>query len=325
MEAWVFDDEFLAKAQAHERAKKMAAQKTQSFPGFIKLSNQVFLRDAPLQEKPSNTAANDKHPNTVIIFGWGDGLARHLVKYADGYQTLYPSAKQIVVLSPISRAMGAELPSRTYDMLPVIQAAFVNPPSAGQHQENSPISSETPRILVHIMSNTGAVNYAAALNAYKKLYNRCMPHTMLVLDSTPGSVVVTASNMRRWSRAIALGTADWFPWPFAVTQTIMGAGLAMSLSYSWLRGTDAAAAWSLKATQNTEYVDTATRRVFLYSKEDQLIGWEDIEKYASWSEENGWDVDRVVFEGSDHVGHMRRHPEQYWTAVRTSWDQATSS
>ncbi|GAB0132187.1 hypothetical protein EsDP_00000630 [Epichloe bromicola] len=67
------------------------------------------------------------------------------------------------------------------------------------------------------MSNTGAVNYATTLNAYQETFGHSMPHQLLAMDSTPGSSDLSWGNVTRWSRAMALGAAAWFPWPFAVT------------------------------------------------------------------------------------------------------------
>lgn len=44
-----------------------------------------------------------------------------------------------------------------------------------------------------------------------------LPHQLLIMDSTPGSSDLSWGNVTRWSRAMALGAAAWFPWSFAVT------------------------------------------------------------------------------------------------------------
>jgi hypothetical protein len=175
-----------------------------TFSGFTALSDQIFIREASLKDR----VGSETDPKTVMIYGWGDCLPKHIVKYADGYRELYPLAKQVVVLSPIVRAMYSDLRKCSEHMMPALRAAFDD------------AESREDLILVHTMSNTGAVNYGATLNAYRKLYNKALPHQLLVLDSTPGSTDMTSSNVARWSRAMAIGTANWFPWPFVATQSI---------------------------------------------------------------------------------------------------------
>lgn len=81
-------------------------------------------------------------------------------------------------------------------------------------------------------------------------------------------------------------------------------------------------AWSVQAVNQKEFESTGARRLYLYSKEDDLILWEDIEQHAAETRQLGRGVDAEVFGGSGHVGHMRMHPEQYWGAVARSWEEA---
>lgn len=60
-------------------------------------------------------------------------------------------------------------------------------------------------------------------------------------------------------------------------------------------------------------------RLYLYSKEDEIIWWEDLEQAVAKVRELGWKTDLEMFEGSPHVGHMRLHPEQYWNKIVECW------
>ncbi|PNY24285.1 Uncharacterized protein TCAP_05779 [Tolypocladium capitatum] len=286
-------------------------KKGPAIAGFTALSDQVLVREASLDDdaKPGLT-----DPDTVLIYGWGDGLPKHVAKYADGYRTLFPRAMQVVVLSPIAKAMFSDLRQRTTHMAPVLRAAF---PAAAA-------SAKRRNILVHAMSNTGAVNYAATLNAYREAYDAALPHQLLVLDSTPGSTRMTLSNVARWSRAMALGTAGWFPWPRIVTRAIWILFLLLNGLYSWTRGRESAGAWSWRATNDTRFEARGARKLYLYSREDDLIASQDVELHAAEARERGWEADTEVFRGSGHVGHMRRFPGQYWGAIVRAWLRAVA-
>lgn len=286
--------------------------KIPKFPGFIAHSDQVFSRasEAAQTTEQKILPKHQNDPTTVLLYGWGDGIPKHVAKYADGFRQLYPYATQIVVLSPISKAMFSNLRQRTDYMLPVLKVLF----------NNDDIDSS--RVLVHTMSNTGAVNYAATLNAYQEAHGHPMPHQLLVMDSTPGSTELSWGNVSRWSRAMALGTAAWFPWPFVITQAIWGAFLVFNSLYGWMIGRQSAGQWSVRAVNHALYETKAARRLYLYSKEDDLILWEDIERHVAETRPLGWEADAELFSGSGHVGHMRMHPGQYWGAIQKSWEKA---
>jgi hypothetical protein len=288
------------------------SEKAPVFPGFTALSDQVFVREADAQDGP----APPDHPSAVVVFGWGDGLPKHVTKYTDGFHALFPHAKLIAVLSPISKAMFSDLDQRSEAMVHVVDALFPAGPSSNPRDG---------AILMHAMSNTGAINYAATINTYKLRYDAPLPHKLLSFDSTPGSTDMTIDNLRRWGRAMALGTAGWFPWPFVVTQTLWAAVLVANGCYEWCIGRTHAGALARQTTNMDTYETKDSRRLYLYSKEDDLIGYGDIERHIAESKELGWEADFEMFEGSNHVGHMRMHPEQYWGAIQKSWQRAVGS
>lgn len=293
-------------------------------PGFTALSDQIYVRNpdeasasasAPSSDDgdSADPATPEGHPDVVMVYGWGDCLPKHVVKYTDGFRALYPRAKQILVLSPIAKAMFTDLHQRTQLMVPIVKELFPEGPSA----EGAPRT-----ILAHTMSNTGAVNYAATINAFKEMHDAPFPHQLLSMDSTPGSTDLSADNLVRWSRAMALGTAGFFPWPFLVTQSIFGLFLLASGTHGAIIGRESAGTWSRKAANNEAWETKLARKLYMYSKEDDLIRWQDIEVHVAETRRLGWQADVEVFAGTGHVGHMRQHGEQYWAAIRASWERA---
>lgn len=281
---------------------------------FKRLTEQIYLQEAPA----SSTPLSSSDPTTILLYGWGDARPKHLAKYVDGYRALFPAAKFVVVLCPILRCLYQTLEARSKAMAPVITACFG---SWEQADRKSVESSNNNRILVQVMSNTGGMYFAATLNAYRKRFGQAFPHHMLVVDSTPGSTSFL-QNAGPWSRAMALGASGWLPLPFIVTQALACLFLAALHGFGWLIGASSAAAYSVAAVNNEELCEKAARRLYLYSKEDDIIYWEDIEKHAAQARQRGYEVDMDMFEGTPHVGHLRQHPEQYWGAVKKTWEEA---
>jgi hypothetical protein len=264
-------------------------QKKDFFPGFSALSGQVYIRHPDAQ---SDAVERPTDPRAVLIYSWGDGQPKNLIKYADGYRDLFPCSTQIVVLAPISTAMWSNLDQRTQAMRPVIDAIF--PKASNDDRE---VENREDRVLAHIMSNTGGINYAATLNAYRAVHDRPMPHHLLVFDSTPGSVFMTRENLARWSRAMALGTANWFPWPFAVTQTLWAGFLCGNRVLEWVIGKEPAPVFSVKAIIDPYYETKDTRHLYVYSEDDDLIPYEDIEEHIAEARKRGYKSDNHMFKG----------------------------
>ncbi|KAL0465939.1 hypothetical protein QR685DRAFT_536501 [Neurospora intermedia] len=285
-------------------------------PGFKRLTEQIYYlsEEAPLSPSPSTSTSTSTDPTTILLYGWGDARPKHLAKYVDGYRALFPAAKLVVVLCPILRCLYQTLEARSKAMTPVISACFGS-------LETSPNNDN--RILVQVMSNTGGMYFAATLNAYRQRFGHALPHHMLVLDSTPGSTSFL-QNAGPWSRAMALGASGYLPRcvPFIVTQAMACIFLAALHGFGWLIGASSAAAYSVAAVNNEELCDREARRLYVYSKEDDIIYWEDIEKHAAQARQRGYEVDMDMFEGTPHVGHMRMHSEQYWRAVAKTWREA---
>lgn len=282
------------------------------FPGFEPLSEQVFVREGeiPQDEKPPSG-----HPRAVIIFSWGDAIPKHILKYTEGFAKLFPYAKQIAVLSPIFQAMRQNIDQRTKNMLPVLEAAF--PHGTDYVTDNA--------VLMHVMSNTGGINYAATLNAYKEKYGQPLPHRLTSYDSTPGGLDFTWENLSRWSYAMALGTAGWFPWPFVITQSIWGVFLCVNRVVDHVSSTETAPQFGVRAMLDPAFTSHQATKLYLYSKEDKLISSVHIEENMAESKQGGYKIEGKIFEGSAHVGHMRMFPEEYWGAIEKAWNNTEQS
>lgn len=279
------------------------------FPGFTPISDRVYLRDELEQPKPPLA----HEPTTIAIFGWGDGLPKHVSKYVDGYQALFPCSRIVVVLSSTLQASIQPLESRIAAMEPVTDIVFPSPTGNGNREE---------RVLFHAMSNTGAVFLAATLAAYQKRHgsNRKVPYTLLVCDSTPGSLDFTTQGSR-WSRAMAVGTSKYFPWPFAITQALWYSVLGANWAWEWLRGTEPSGVWANRVINDLAISPIESNRLYLYSKEDEIIWWEDLVQTVAQIKGLGYKADLEMFEGSAHVGHMRLHPQQYWNKILSAWKE----
>jgi hypothetical protein len=58
-----------------------------------------------------------------------------------------------------------------------------------------------------------------------------------------------------------------------------------------------------------------SRRLYLYSEADSLIGANEVREHAAECASKGRDVETVNFQVSGHVRHAIVNPERYWDAV----------
>ncbi|KAF9878806.1 paxu protein [Colletotrichum karsti] len=284
------------------------APKAIPFPGFTALNDQIFIRDG--EELAEGTTRPSDHPRVVIIYGWGDAVPKHVAKYTDGYSKLYPHARQVVILSPIAKAMTESIQTRADGMKLVVDATYP-PSSIGTPDEDA--------VLVHAMSNTGGINYASTLKNYRQRYNKPMPQRLGVFDSTPGTPYMTWETLKRWSNAAAMAVAPYVPLPYVVTQTFVGFLLALNRGYQLAIGWEPAPVFSCNAVNDESFVPKTMRRLYFYGKDDVIIHPEEIEENIATSEKKGYVHDAILFEGSGHCGHMRMFPERYWGAIQESW------
>lgn len=291
------------------------APKPVPFPGFTPLSNRVYLRNG--LEKANPAPADE--PTTIVIFGWGDGMPKHVLKYSDGFHELYPSARILVLLSGTFQASNQPENDRIEAVMPIIDTIFPTPTGSDP--------AEPERVLLHAMSNTGGIFLAAAFVAYQKRHgtDKQLPHQLLVCDSTPGGLDF-ASQVGRWSRAMAVGTSKYFPWPFMVTHALWYAFLWGNWAWERLRGAEPSGNWATRVCLDHSVCSVEPTRLYLYSKEDEIIWWEDLEANIAMVKASGFPhVEAEIFEGSSHVGHMRMHPEQYWNRITSSWKATNQS
>lgn len=128
------------------------------------------------------------------------------------------------------------------------------------------------------------------------------------MDSAPGK-----ARIRNGARAY-LSTVKVNPVLKFLMIVGMMAYLAISGAFSYIMGTIFP-----KYKRSNKYflyetmVEDPTHwpMLFLYSKSDNMIMYYDVEEFIERRKKLGVHVDSVCWEDSDHVSHLRKHPEEY--------------
>jgi hypothetical protein len=273
---------------------------------FKALNKQIFVLEPSITPSTSNSNSD---PTTIVLYGWGSGEAKNVGKYAVGYHALFPNARIVVVLVTLPQAMFGSIPRRMRDMQPVLDAAF--PPGE---------ADEKPRMLVQVMSNSGISAFVATLLAFRARFSgKILPHSLLVLDSCPGGRSFF-KEVWRWSSALTIPAPSWLP--AGVVRAFWLFFLTCASVIGWVTRIKSVGLLFRSGIVDPKLTAVKAKRLYIYSKADQLVGWRDVEEHIADSRREGYDCSVEVFEGSEHVSHMRMFPERYWGVIKKAWDEA---
>ncbi len=246
-------------------------------------------------------AAEDGRPSPrlVVVCSWMDARDLHIAKYIGGYQSLFPRAAIVLIRS---RTDHFRWPRRA---VAEIQAAVAPIRAAG-------CGSAEPRLLVHIFSSGGSSMLSRLYDAYRQQAGAALPAHVSVFDSTPGyfhywrSVAAVNAGLRRWERVLCAPMVHSYITGYLVLTLLGGGG-------DHLR--NFATAHNDQTKNGGEW-----RRTYIYSKDDKLVHWRDVEEHAREARLKGFDVRLERFHESQHVAHMRTDRKRYWRIVRDVWE-----
>lgn len=239
-----------------------------------------------------------------------DAREPHLAKYTAKYQALYPDSPILLVRAFVYHFVGSKFPGEIAPAVPVIRSIM----------EEDGGDSSSPEMLVHIFSNGGSTTLKYLYDLYSETAGKSesskLPLHVTIFDSAPGrfnwsrsvtafSMGATRSNLlvRTFVTAMAhlLSAFYWIltvPW-----------GRAGFLDRTWL-------AHNIKAKNQSEI-----GRTYIYSKEDELVDYKDVEEHAAQARQQGYKVTLEEFQGTAHVAHARADEARYWSIVRDTWDR----
>jgi len=144
---------------------------------------------------------------------------------------------------------------------------------------------------------------------YRREYKTPLPISGMILDSAPGR-----ATFGRSVSAMSVGL------PQNLVLRVLGLLLIYVLCMSmWFKHhvLKQENIISLVARQllDPQLFPRSAPRVYIYSKSDEMVGWEDVETNARWAEGRGFNVELERFEKSKHVGHSVADGKRYWGTV----------
>lgn len=249
-----------------------------------------------------------------------DAREAHLAKYTSWYQALFPDVPILVVRSFAYHFMpGRRARDLALDVeraVPVIQSAVRAPPTTA----DSSNSNNEPEILIHVFSNGGSTILRHLYTLYSNITAAPFPPHVTIFDSAPGRFQYSRS-VYAFSLGVPYAKTPLFKFLFArvAIHLLCAAYWVLHMVLRHRGSLDRTYAAHNDPSLNRNEV----RRAYVYSREDRLVDFRDVEAHAAEARRKGVVRGQVrveIFAGTAHVAHVRGDEDKYWRVVKESWE-----
>jgi hypothetical protein len=261
---------------------------------FLKIGHNTYLwtPSGYLSKTPKETPL-------ILIFAWNAAAAKHIAKYTLSYQELFPSSR-ILLIRCFTPDMFRSSATYTNLLKPAMDLVVEHVESGGE-------------VLVHSFSNGGGNQVNEFAKAWVKQYGAKLPMRAQILDSSP--------TKGPWMKSHAAISASL---PRNLFWTYFGGALVHLLllctfAADNIMGRENKMVVICRELNDEDVFDNMVPRVYLYSRADMMVGFEEVDEHADIAESKGWDVTKVHFENSGHCGHVREDEGKYWAGVTEAW------
>lgn len=270
-----------------------------AFEGFTRLGPNSYTYEAPKSGDPFRDQVSPPHPDVILFMSWLDAQPKHIAKYTEYYKTLFPNAGIILVTASTKDAVMRSKANDTRLYSPIAAALQALPANT--------------RILLHSFSNGGISNTALTTLEYNRRSGDPLPIQAHIFDSGPG-------YPRFWAdiRAIRAGLPkNFFIRTFATAMLVVAYTIYKAIW--WAKGLDNPIIMYAKLMNRPDLFPKNVPRAYIYSREDDMVQWKEVENHAAKAKELGYEVRAELFEGTQHVSHMPKDSKRYWGIVESVW------
>lgn len=233
----------------------------------------------------------------VIIFGWMGGEIRYVKKYAD----LYEGHLVVIVTGDTSdfirAAAAAGFQHVDNTLRPLMKLLTAEGCFAGSR-----------RCFLHAFSNGGCLRLWGLQRTLYSSKAKRLDVIGICIDSAP-----TGSGQKKLTDGVTAFTASIrSPFWRSVARPFVAACLIFLTFITTLLGVTP---WHVK-TKDALMYDKEAPKLFIFSKVDKLVNWQGIESVIEELKTRGHVVEKILFDDSEHVKHLIKHPSEYAEAVK---------
>lgn len=238
-------------------------------------------------------------PSLVVLCTWMSAHRKHLAKYTQQYRQQYPVADILVVESGVAEMVYRANSSQQKRLQPA-RDVLLSHTSQGQGQRQA---------VLHVFSNGGS---QCAIQLVTSLPEpiRLQAFSAITFDSCPGT-----ATYRRTVQALTLSMPK-SPLTKYLGPPILHAVLCLIFLALFVTRAEDAITRIRKQLNDHKLFSPDVPRLYIYSKADQLVPYQDVKSHADDARSKGYEAtSEVLFEESAHCAHAMAHKEQYWEAV----------
>ena len=297
-----------------------------SLADFIALGPRTFLYTPPLP----------RSGQLIILCTWMGAARKHIAKYATLYRCVAPSARILLIESSVSALSNAFVRRQRARDFAAAAAAVKDTLAECEHRHprhptqtgegsiddgmlsrrnRGTIPSTThvePQILLHIFSNGGMNSATHLLRFLRSDMDEPLALRGLIFDSCPGK----GTSYWQTFDALMLSFRGTVVWRFLGALAIHCL-LIFVIVYVACGNENPVSFWRRTPLEES---DPARGACYLFSKEDRMINWTEVEDHAEEARRKGWRVRKVLFEGSGHCAHLAIDRGRYVEAVVRVWE-----
>jgi hypothetical protein len=272
----------------------------------IALSGEISLYE------PQDTAdaADASAPSLIILCTWvGGATPRRINKYTSQYRQLYPGASILILTTNVQNVAFRPLSMVRSGLKPACE-------SIRRILTRASDTNDRPGTLLHMFSHGGGgtgSQLALAMKASDDQGALFFANLRIILDCCPGDDSLNKSygaaqvSVPNNLAAQLLGKALLYP-AMSVINGLQNAGVLRSIR-------------DLRALLNDPNTfGPSARRLYIYTKDDPVIGWTDVQTHLQEARSLGYHAEQVLFEHGAHCGLIMENPGRYWGAVRKFWN-----
>ncbi|KAK3680882.1 hypothetical protein B0T22DRAFT_524260 [Podospora appendiculata] len=224
----------------------------------------------------ATTTTTPAPPKLIILATWMGARDAHIAKYLLPYTALYPTSAILLLRSSLKDFL---LPGSNTSALaaavPYIQTIF---PASSKPTS----TTSTPELQIHVFSNGGSLTLHTLTTLLPSSFP--FPKHTLIFDSAP--------SQYSYARSLLAVSA-----PLSRTRTLLYAPLIHLLcAYMMLVNLAAGDGFAQVAAAHndtTRRAGTEVGRVYVYSEEDALVDFADVERHAEEARGRGLGVELV--------------------------------
>jgi len=287
----------------------MALPEESFIPGFEHIAHSLwqYFPQSRTAFDDKETLAPSNSPQLILLFSWTGAIGKHVSKYTDTYQTLFPSSPILVITTSITDLCFRSSAKKQANLQPIIDHIRLT-------------FGNIDNVLIHCFSEGGSNKAVQFAEAYHAFVGDKLPCMALCLDSTPG-------NPRFWNLCNAFKRS--LPQNLIVRASgMVVGGVVLSgawVLYSVVKGPKNNVISKTRRRLNDEtYWNLETPRAYLFSKSDDLIAWKDVKEHADEAANSGIPTSQACFDKSPHCGHIKEDADEYWNAVISTWESRLS-